>query len=520
MAKLADAVRPSLLLAHFASHYMKTLWLHPTAFVAPFIFDLECIPFRRMLQVAAAVPSLSYLHSVLLPAVVGAAPALFCAHGLLEEQLLAPCSRGSSLPAPLSVAAISSAAAALSAQPRRAALLLRKLRRAPCRMLLQLGEEAVRAFLPRVVLDPVNTVITQELSLLWHRLRALHPCPLKLDALIISLLLQRSQGISLPRGVPYSKLSQEPLLVFRCHSTVFRCPGLLRIILTTLRPLLQSSASCVRYAAVQADLQRLVRAAAAAARPKKKARVETGPEEVPGEDARNRPVSADLMLQVQQSIIVRSLLAVCTGDGEEGEAGSSGSSTVQEKADVIQQACSFLQDIFVDNPQALRVLLSQTCPEGMTEILFSKVPATKLAKKHLPALLSKGDMEAKVFALKIAALFSKDEGSPELYESTKLALLCLDSCARSTSSHNTSLAMLQSVERLGDSAECVAELCQAYPSLAGDALLLLSRVMHSRDFEQVGSPQVRQKLFARLKQVHDQLRGCDWSSISLPSKMD
>jgi hypothetical protein len=315
----------------------------------------------------------------------------------------------------------------------------------------------------------------------WFAVHSWHPNPVKLEAVTLEAFL----SWHLPWGdvlehfykqggsITWRHAVREPVVVFRAPSWVFSCLPLLRVLLRILGSLLCSSKVEIRRACRFGVLQSEL-----AHRPPPDASEANGFHEMASVPTKLTDGQAISLLQ--GAIIVQCLLSACirypTCADEEGRSAMS-------FLECRQHVCTFLQDIILEDPRVIMLLVQKGLSVAELGILLDGVPAMQSVRFWLASIYSGCSIADHARSFTFLLEYARRYPSEETFFAARQAVTNLTS--------TLSMATLQVCYNEGEDvvasmrciSRCILGLVSVFPSLRLQVAEPLIKALQTKEME-------------------------------------
>ncbi|CAH0382391.1 unnamed protein product [Bemisia tabaci] len=299
----------------------------------------------------------------------------------------------------------------------------------------------------RNILDPGVPRHVQELyKQVWLKLNTVLPrC---LWVMTINALVHEKTML------PNINLNQEniildPLQVLRCDTRVFRCAPILKVLLHVLQACLAASRSQLHQHIQENPLN-----SAGAANTINNGTYLTSEHE--RDDLKHALIAA------QESVAVQILLEACQETYKDREVNGQ-FWALREVRSVI---CSFLHQIFIAEPNLVKLVHFQGYPCDLLPVSVPGIPSMHICLDFIPELLSQPSLDKQIFAVDLISYLSIQYALPKSMSVARLAVNTLSTLL-------TVLCSDSRVELFVATLPALARTCKAFPPLIEDVVSLL-----------------------------------------------
>ena len=348
----------------------------------------------------------------------------------------------------ISPQAVTRAFANLTECPAPAVLLMRKLLTLPPKVLWPAAQAFISHF--RSVLDETVPRQVQELyRQVWLRLNAILPRQLWVMTVnAVRLELSLSAGVTPPK-LTHDHLVFDPLHVLRCDPRVFRCPPAMQIVLYVLKAWLGASRTHLSRHLLDRPI------------------VGTLPSQGPGNLAgvtsdSEREELKTALIATQESAVVQIVLEICL-ETPEDEAKERGLSELREIRSIV---CSFLHQLFIADPNLVKLVHFQGYPPALLPLTTKGVPSMHICLDFLPELLAQPivpDLSKQLFAVDLISHLSLQYALPKSFSVARLAVNTLSTLLSVLPSQGRTEIYLPALPAL-------VRLATAFPPLVDDII--------------------------------------------------
>ncbi|KAL6077611.1 Integrator complex subunit 2 [Balamuthia mandrillaris] len=324
--------------------------------------------------------------------------------------------------------------------PLRAIFVMRKLQKMKTWQLQRYADSLTFTLLPLLVNYRQKPQMHQIITLfadIWEGLYTLIPFQLAMKT-INALTTETMDEVATKPSSPstrkntltHTHVVMDPLIVLRCEPNVFRIPALLKVILQILNSYIVEAHNYIN--------------AQIAMEPTGSSKVE----------------EFNTLLLAQDSAVVQALLEVCTKDEEWDKNSTEG---VLEEVRI--HVCTFLHQLFIENPLMLKLVHFQGYRVDLLPITVLGIPSMHVCLEFLPELLSQPQVEKQIFGVHLAAHLIEKYPLPKSLEVARMVLHKLRT-VRATMDDAPSF-LLQTIS-------CLPKLVAAFPTfLAEEAVAFL-----------------------------------------------
>ncbi|KAN0008741.1 hypothetical protein ACTFIU_009470 [Dictyostelium citrinum] len=282
---------------------------------------------------------------------------------------------------------------------------------------------------------------------------------------------KEDQEILLPiSNYTYTDIISDPLVIFRCHPTVFTCPPLFKILLQILFFYMVSS---------KKNLQNQLHSGSSTT------------SNVTLNKQQQEDVST--LILTQESTIIQILLEICLIDAidtkglnkilRNNKKSKKKQQTEYDPVDIEEircQICSFIHQMFIDKPLIIKLVHFQGYLSQLLPITVTLIPSMHICFEFIPELLAQPSLEKQIFAIQLLSYLS------EKFPIPKSLKICRQSQTRiSFNLNSNTLSYDDRIKFLHSILPPVTRITKTFPLLAEDFVsILMEQLPNKHNYQQ------------------------------------
>lgn len=294
--------------------------------------------------------------------------------------------------------------------------------------------------------SPENRKLIQLAAKLWRKFNTI--LPRKLWTMTVNSL-RRTQTLKSELPYTWNELTNDPLIVLRCDSRVFRCPDILNILLLILDAFLASSRRSLQTRHNAESLKDL---------------------------------KATLIF-AQTSAAVQILLEFCLPNEEEQRALNKRDSSSCDKEQLSEKElallerfdasvnciCEHIHQVFISDTNLAKLVHFQTYPSELLATTCDRIPSMHICLDYIPELISQPDQGKQVFVIQLASHLCEKYAITKSLNAAKLCFNVAYTLLQLLPSDKRALFYIPVLPAL-------LRTCKVFPILQEDTKIILNQI--------------------------------------------